>query len=76
MMAVPQVIVVALLFMWQQPAHAAVVLFLLVTQLVLMHRFLSDPQKRAIWYSAFGVTLYVLGMLVTAFALRIHTGAT
>jgi chlorophyll synthase len=76
MMAVPQVIVVALLFMWQQPAHAAVVMFLLVTQLVLMHRFLSDPQKRAIWYSAFGVTLYVLGMLVTAFALRIHTGAT
>ena len=76
MMAVPQVIVVALLFMWQQPAHAAVVMFLLVTQLVLMHRFLSDPQMRAIWYSAFGVTLYVLGMLVTAFALRIHTGAT
>ncbi len=74
MMAVPQVVVIALLFVWQQPAHAAAVLALLVTQLVLMHRFLSDPQARAIWYSAFGVTLYVLGMLVTAFALRIHTG--
>lgn len=74
MMAVPQVVVIALLFVWQQPAHAAAVLVLLVTQLVLMHRFLSDPQARAIWYSAFGVTLYVLGMLVTAFALRIHTG--
>ena len=74
MMAVPQVVVIALLFVWQQPAHAVAVLVLLVTQLVLMHRFLSDPQARAIWYSAFGVTLYVLGMLVTAFALRIHTG--
>ncbi|MEM7256544.1 MAG: chlorophyll synthase ChlG [Pseudomonadota bacterium] len=76
MMAVPQTVVVALLFMWQQPAHAVAVLALLITQLVLMHRFLSDPQKRAIWYSAFGVTLYVLGMLVTAFALRAHTGVT
>ena len=33
-------------------------------------RLLSDPVQLATWYSGFGVTLYVLGMLVSAFALR------
>jgi chlorophyll/bacteriochlorophyll a synthase len=34
-----------------------------------MRRFLRDPVKYAVWYSALGVTLYVLGMMVTAFAI-------
>ena len=42
----------------------------LVAQLVLMHRFLASPSERATWFSGFGVSLYVLGMAVTAFALR------
>jgi len=35
-----------------------------------MKRFLAQPRERATWYSANGVTLYVLGMLLSAFALR------
>jgi chlorophyll/bacteriochlorophyll a synthase len=35
-----------------------------------MRRFLAVPVERALWYSGFGVPLFVLGMLVSAFALR------
>ena len=31
-----------------------------------MVRLLDSPRERAPWYNATGVTLYVLGMLVTA----------
>jgi chlorophyll/bacteriochlorophyll a synthase len=68
-MAVPQAIVVAWLLTSHAPVYAAAVFGLLVLQLALMVRFLRDPVKYAIWYSALGVTLYVLGMMVTAFAI-------
>jgi chlorophyll synthase len=35
-----------------------------------MVRLLKDPRKLAPWYNATGVSLYVLGMLASAFALR------
>ena len=69
-MAVPQVVVVALLAHWGAPAHAALVGMLLGAQLMLMSRLLDDPRARAPWYNGTGITLYVLGMLVCAFALR------
>ncbi len=69
-MAVPQAVVIALLIEWQQPVAAAIVSSLLIAQCVLMLRFLAKPIERATWFSGFGVTLYVLGMLATAFALR------
>jgi chlorophyll synthase len=69
-MALPQVAVIALLFLWDRPVHAAGVSLLLLVQLVMMRRFLADPKARALWYSGFGVPLYVLGMLVSAFAVR------
>jgi chlorophyll synthase len=40
-----------------------------MTQLLLMRRLLRQPRELAPWYNATGVTLYVLGMLVSAFAL-------
>jgi chlorophyll synthase len=70
-MAAPQLIVVTLLYLWGYPWHAAAVGLLLVVQLYLMMRLLESPKERAPWYNATGVTLYVLGMLVTAFALGI-----
>jgi len=70
LMAVPQAIVVALLLSWGSPLHAASVAALLCAQLAMMRRFLSDPRRYALWYSALGVTLYVSGMLISAFALR------
>lgn len=69
-MAVPQAAVIALLVDWGQPLHAAGVGALLAVQLVMMRRFLAVPVERALWYSGFGVPLFVLGMLVSAFALR------
>lgn len=73
-MALPQAAVVGLLVAWQRPVQAAVVAALLLVQLVLMARFLRDPRLRATWYSGFGVTLYVAGMMVSAFALRALAG--
>jgi chlorophyll synthase len=35
-----------------------------------MRRLLVNPRERAPWYNGTGVSLYVLGMLVTAFALK------
>ncbi|MBM4227031.1 MAG: chlorophyll synthase ChlG [Gammaproteobacteria bacterium] len=70
LMTVAQVAVAALLVIWGHALHAAGVGLLLTVQLVLMTRLLRDPVARATWYSGFGVTLYVLGMLLSAFALR------
>jgi chlorophyll synthase len=69
-MALAQAVVVLLLLLWGQQVHAAAVVLLLAAQMLLMQRFLSDPRRFAIWYSGLGVTLYVSGMLVSAFALR------
>ena len=74
-MAMPQVAVIALLLAWGQPWHALAVALLLTAQAALMRRFLADPTARALWYSGFGVPLFVAGMMVSAFALRGLGGA-
>jgi len=74
-MALPQLAVVELLLAWGRPLHAALVGLLLLAQLVLMIRMLQDPRERAPWYNATGTSLYVLGMLVAAFAVRAGLGA-
>jgi chlorophyll synthase len=68
-MALAQVGVIALMFEWQRPLHAAAIVVALVIQVVLMRRFLKSPRELAPWYNGTGVSLYVLGMLVAAFAL-------
>jgi chlorophyll synthase len=35
-----------------------------------MRVLLTDPKGRAPWYNGTGVTLYVAGMMITAFAVR------
>jgi chlorophyll synthase len=67
-MALPQMVVIGLLLQWDKPLHALAVVALLVAQFALMARLLSDPRKYAPWYNATGTSLYVLGMLVSAFA--------
>jgi chlorophyll synthase len=69
-MVLPQLVVIGLLAGWGATASAWAVVALLTCQAVLMMRFLRDPVKYATWYSGFGVTLYVIGMLVSAFAIR------
>ncbi|MBP6766629.1 MAG: chlorophyll synthase ChlG [Reyranella sp.] len=69
-MAVPQFAVVALLWSWGAPVHAAAVAVLVLGQFVLMRTLLANPRERAPWYNATGVSLFVIGMLVSAFAVR------
>jgi chlorophyll synthase len=68
-MALPQVVTVALLWAWQRPFYAASVATLLFAQLLLMAHFLKRPRERAPWYNGTGITCYVAGMLISAFAL-------
>jgi chlorophyll synthase len=70
-MALPQLVVIALLLAWGFIGFAFVVGLLLMAQLLLMVRLMQAPRANAPWYNATGTTLYVIGMLVTAFALRI-----
>jgi chlorophyll/bacteriochlorophyll a synthase len=68
-MALPQVIVLALLVRWQCPWHAGLIAVGLFVQLALMRRLLADPRANAPWYNATGTSVYVIGMLVGAHAL-------
>jgi len=74
-MALPQLLVLGLLSVWQQPVAASIIGLSLALQFFCMRRFLTDPLKFAPWYNATGVTLYVLGMMATAVALRDVIGA-
>ena len=69
-MLVPQGVVAACLLNWQLPWHAAAVLVLGLMQWPLMARFLRQPVERALSLSAFGVPLFVSGMMVSAWGLR------
>jgi len=74
-MALPQAVVILLMMQWGRPLHAMAVAALLVGQFALMARLLKEPRGQAAFYNATGTTLYVLGMLVSAFALRSGAGA-
>jgi chlorophyll synthase len=69
-MAVAQVAVFLLLLAWRLDVAALGVSLLLAVQLLLMRRLLQRPRELAPWYNGSGITLYVLGMLLSAFALR------
>ncbi|MFZ4688942.1 MAG: chlorophyll synthase ChlG [Polymorphobacter sp.] len=69
-MAIPQIVVVMLMIRWGAVFSGAIVAVSIAAQLLLMQRLLSNPAKEAPFYNATGTSLYVLGMLVTAFGLR------
>jgi chlorophyll synthase len=69
-MAAPQIVVISYLRLWGFPGHAIAVAALLAVQIGLMVWLLKSPKARAPAYNGSGTTLYVIGMLVTAFALR------
>lgn len=74
-MTVPQLAVVVLLLAWGRPWHALAIAVLLAAQLGLMTRLLQRPRELAPWYNATGTSLYVLGMLTAALAVRPSLGA-
>ena len=69
-MVLPQTLVVSLLMVWERSWYAGAIAVLLAGQLALMAHFLKEPRERAAWYNGTGTTLYVIGMLIAAFALR------
>lgn len=69
-MLLPQAGVVIMVWAWGFAGHAGVVLAVLVGQALLARRFLSDPVRWAVWFSGFGVALYVSGMMASALAVR------
>jgi chlorophyll synthase len=69
-MALPQVVVVAMLLQQGKPVHAAIVSAVLLAQIALMPMLVKNPRKRAPLYNATGTTLYVSGMMTSAFAMR------
>jgi len=72
-MLLPQVIVCVYLYSIDQTWHSLAVLILIFFQMGLMKFFISKPIERAIFYSGFGVPLFVSGMMVAAFGIR-HAG--
>ena len=69
-MLVPQAIVLMALASWDRPAHAAILLVLGLGQIWAMSVLLKDPKAKAPWYNGTGVLMYIIGMMVSAFALR------
>lgn len=69
-MMVPQLAVLLLLISWGTTGQAIAVAGLMVAQALLMARFIKAPTQQALFYSGFGVPLFVAGMMVSAFALR------
>lgn len=69
-MAVPQMVVVTLLFLWDKPLHGLGVAAVLGVQFWAMTVMFKDPKAKAPWYNGTGVLLYVSGMMITAFAIR------
>ena len=71
-MASAQVVVIAFLVQWGLTFSAGIVALVLAAQFALMPRLLRDPARYTPWYSATGVSLYVLGMLAAAGGLGGH----
>ncbi len=69
-MAVPQVIVIALLIYWGKPVHAAGVIAMLSVQIGAMRVLLRDPEGKTPWYQGMGILFYISGMMIAAHALR------
>jgi len=68
-MILPQLAVIGAMLGWHHLYTAAAVVGLTGAQLLLMRRLLEKPRERAPWYNGTGTTLYVIGMLICAFAL-------
>jgi chlorophyll synthase len=62
---------VSILLVHAGQTYSGLAVFLLsLCQLPLMQKFVKSPVDRALSVSAFGVPLFVSGMMVSAFALR------
>lgn len=73
-MNIAQLGVIIALWAWGQTLPAAVIGIFILVQLPLQWRFIKDPAKNFLTFSAFGVTVFVWGMLVAAIGLGALAG--
>jgi len=73
-MLLPQVVVCGYLYIVGQAWNSLAVFGLILLQIGLMKYFINQPIERALFYSGFGVPLFVSGMMVAAFGIR-HVGS-
>lgn len=73
-MVAAQLLVVGLLSYWGLWPYALAIAGLTGAQALAMRVLLRDPKGRAPWYNAVGVSMYVTGMMIAAFGLRILGG--
>lgn len=69
-----QIAATSAVFAWGARGWALATVPLLVAEVPLMLRFVADPVRRALWLSAVGVPLFVLGMLGSALGVRSLVG--
>jgi chlorophyll/bacteriochlorophyll a synthase len=69
-MTISQLLVVACLIFWDRTTYAAVIGLLVAVQVALMRKLLGNPAALAPWYNATGISLFVLGMMISAIAIR------
>jgi len=69
-MLLPQVVVCGYLYLVGQAWNGLAVFGLILIQIGLMKYFINQPIERALFYSGFGVPLFVSGMMVAAFGIR------
>lgn len=69
-MIVPQILVLLALASWGLSYHASAILALMMGQVWAMSVMMRDPKAKAPWYNGTGVLMYIIGMMVSAFALR------
>lgn len=69
-MALPQVVVIGLLVLWDRPFHAGAIGIMLAVQLGAMRVLLRDPEGKTPWYQGMGILFYISGMMIAAIALR------
>ena len=68
-MIIPQLTVVWFLFYWEMIIFSAIIGTVSLFQIMAMSRLLKNPHRFAPWYNQTGITLYVLGMMVSAVGL-------
>jgi chlorophyll/bacteriochlorophyll a synthase len=69
-MLLPQLGVIALLALSARPIEACAVSVLVLLQLGFMPQLVRAPRERAARYNMTGVSCYVFGMMISAFAMR------
>ncbi len=69
-MLIPQLVVIGYLLSLDMFTYAVVFLLLLIGQVLMMFYFYQKPIERALFYSGFGVPIFVSGMMVAAFGIR------